>query len=69
MHDQQANTEDIKIADIDDIQLGIELESRTEKTQEEEKDTNTELCSTYGKQKSDERLPENQLKVLNSHSS
>jgi hypothetical protein len=51
MHHQQANMKDMKISDIDDIQPDINLEPRTEKTQEEEEDQNTELCSTCVKTK------------------
>jgi hypothetical protein len=51
MHHQQANMKDIKMSDIDDIQPETDLEPRTEKTQEEEEDQNTELCSTCVKTK------------------
>jgi hypothetical protein len=51
MHHQQANMKDMKMSDIDDIQPETDLEPRTEKTQEEEEDQNTELCSTYVKTK------------------
>jgi hypothetical protein len=51
MHHQQANMKDMKMSDIDDIQSETDLEPRTEKTQEEEKDQNTELCSTCVKTK------------------
>jgi hypothetical protein len=51
IHHQQANMKDMKMSDIDDIQPEIDLEPRTEKTQEEEEDQNTELCSTCVKTK------------------
>jgi hypothetical protein len=51
MHHQQVNIEDMKMSDIDNIQPELDLEPRTEKTQEAEEDQNTELCSTYVKTK------------------
>jgi hypothetical protein len=51
MHHQQANMKDMKMSDIDDIQPETDLEPRTEKTQEEEEDQNTELCSICVKTK------------------
>jgi hypothetical protein len=51
IHHQQANMKDMKMSDIDDIQPETDLEPRTEKTQEEEEDQNTELCSTCVKTK------------------
>jgi hypothetical protein len=50
-HYQQANIKDMKMSDIDDIQPETDLEPRTEKTQDEEEDQNTELCSICVKTK------------------
>jgi hypothetical protein len=40
---------DIKMSDIEDIQPEIDLEPRIEKSQKDDEDQNTELCSIYMK--------------------